>query len=87
MRNLSQRRPVTAQTPVGGGGVGSLIFSYIRTLGSFFWVQNFEFQYFLGVFRKINIILGMKILWIFFGGHRKIGLYLGVISMHFRVFS
>ena len=29
----------------------------------------------------------MKILWIFFGGHHKIGLYLGVISMHFRVFS
>ena len=28
----------------------------------------------------------MKILWIFFGGHHKIGLYLGVISMHFRVF-
>ena len=30
---------------------------------------------------------GMKILWIFFGGHHKIGLYLVVISMHFRVFS
>ena len=29
----------------------------------------------------------MKILWIFLGVHRKIGLYLGVISMHFRVFS
>ena len=29
----------------------------------------------------------MKILLIFFGGHHKIGLYLGVISMHFRVFS
>ena len=28
----------------------------------------------------------MKILWIFLGGHHKIGLYLGVISMHFRVF-
>ena len=30
-------------------------------------------------------------MWIFFfgggGGHHKIGLYLGVISMHFRVFS
>ena len=34
----------------------------------------------------MNIILGMKILWIFLG-HHKIGLYLGgVISMHFRVF-
>ena len=29
----------------------------------------------------------MKILWIFFGDHHKIGLYLEVISMHFRVFS
>ena len=28
----------------------------------------------------------MKNLWIFFWGHHKIGLYLGVISMHFRVF-
>ena len=30
---------------------------------------------------------GMKILWIFLGGHHKIALYLEVISMHFRVFS
>ena len=29
----------------------------------------------------------MKILWIFFRGHHKIGVYLAVISMHFRVFS
>ena len=29
----------------------------------------------------------MKILWILLGGHHKIGLYSGVISMHFRVFS
>ena len=36
---------------------------------------------------NINIFWGMKILWIFFGGHHKIGLYLEVISMHFRVFS
>ena len=34
---------------------------------------------------KINYDSGMKILWIFFGGHHKIGLYLGVITMHFRV--
>ena len=30
----------------------------------------------------MNILLGM-LLW----GHHKIGVYLGVISMHFRVFS
>ena len=35
----------------------------------------------------MNIFGGMKILWIFLGGHHKIGLNLGVISMHFRVFS
>ena len=35
----------------------------------------------------MNIILGMKILWLFFGGYPKIGLVLGVISMYFRVFS
>ena len=46
-----------------------------------------EFQYYFGVFRKMNIFWGMKIFWIFLGGHHKIGLYLGVISMHFRVFS
>ena len=39
----------------GRGGGGTLIFSYIRRLGSFFRVQNFEFQYFLGGFRKMNI--------------------------------
>ena len=29
----------------------------------------------------------IMILWIFFWGHHKVELYLGVISMHFRVFS
>ena len=43
-----------------------------------------NFNFFL-IFRK-HIFGGMKILWIFFGGHHKIGLYLEVISMHFRVF-
>ena len=41
-------------------------------------VQNSEFQYFFfiegGGFRKMNIFGGMKILWIFLGGHQKIGL-------------
>ena len=47
---------------------GTLTFLYIRRLGLFFGVQNFEFQYFFGVFKKINIFWGMKILWIFFWG-------------------
>ena len=50
-------------------------------------VQNFEFQYFLGFQKKIGGGGGgMKILWIFLWGHLKIGLYLGVIFMHFRDF-
>ena len=37
-------------------------------------------------FQKNEYFFGMKILWIFFGDHHKIRLYLGVISMHFWVF-
>ena len=45
-----------------------------------------------GGVRKYDILGGMKILWIFFWGHHKTGLFFffwegGVISMHFRVFS
>ena len=65
---------------------GTLVFSYIRRLGSFFWFKILNFNIF-GAFKKKSIFLGMKILWIFFRGHHKIGLYFGVISMHFRVFS
>ena len=62
-------------------------FSYIRRLGTFFCVQNFEFQYFWG-FQKNKYFLGYEdFVDIFLGGHNKIGLRLGVISMHFRVFS
>ena len=59
----------------GGGRGGTLIFSYIRRLGSFFWGSKFLISIFLGDFRKINIFGGMKSLWIFLGGHHKIGLY------------
>ena len=58
------------------GGV-TLIFSYICRLGSIFFGSKFLISIFFGVFRKINIFLGMKIVWIFFGGHHEIGLYLG----------
>ena len=34
------------------GGGGTLIFSYMHRLGPFFWVQNFEFEYFLGFSEK-----------------------------------
>ena len=46
------------RTP-GGGGENNLIFSYIRRLMSFFWIQNFESQYFLGFSKKI-IFLGYE---------------------------
>ena len=48
----------------GGGGGGHLIFSYIRRLGLFFGVQNFEMQYFWGLSEEC-IFGGMQILWIF----------------------
>ena len=62
-------------TPWCPGWGGTLIFSYICGLGSFFWV---EFQYFLGVFRKMNnlgygdvvdISLGSSQNWTLFRGH------------------
>ena len=71
---------------MGGGGGGTLIFSYIRRLGSFFLFKILNFNVFWG-FQKNKCFLGMKILLIFFRGHHKIGLYLGVTSMHFRVDS
>ena len=42
---------IWADSPGGGGG-GTLIFSYIRRLGPFFWGQIFEFQYFWGFSEK-----------------------------------
>ena len=36
----------------GGGHGGSLIFSYIRRLGSFLGVRNFEFRYIWGFSEK-----------------------------------
>ena len=41
---------------------------------------------FVKILLTINIFGGMKILWIFYWGRHKIGLYLRVISIHFRVF-
>ena len=70
----------------GDSQAGTLIFSYILRLGSFLGFKILNLNILLG-FRKINIFWGMKILSIFLGGHHKIRLYLGVISMHFRVFS
>ena len=53
------------------GGGGTLIFSYMRT-----GFQKNEYFWGGGEDFVDN-----------FGGHHNNGLYLGVISMHFRVFS
>ena len=71
--------------PRGGGG-GTLIFSYIRRLGSFLGFKNLNFNIF-GVFRKSEYFWGYEDFMDIFWGHRTIGLYLGVTYMHFRVFS
>ena len=42
----------------GGGGGGTLILSCIRRLGSFFGVQNFEFNIFLGSSQNWTIFMG-----------------------------
>ena len=63
---------------------GTLIFSYIRRLGPFFGVQNFEFQYFRG-FQKNEYFWGYEDFVDILLDHYKIGLDLGVISMHFWV--
>ena len=73
----------------GGGGVGTLIFSFIRRLGVFFrfFFRFFFFFFFLGGGGGQKMKKwGLTILWIFFGSS-QIGLYLGVISMHLRIFS
>ena len=59
-------------------GGGTLIFSYIRRLGSFLGVQNLEIQYFWG-FQKneyylgyedfIDILLGSSQNWTIFRGY------------------
>ena len=40
----------------------------------------------MGFSKKMNIFGGMKIFLDIFVGHYQIGLFLGVISMHYRVF-
>ena len=49
------------------GGWGTLIFSYIRRLWSFFGVQDFKFQYFWG-FQKNKYSFGYEDFVDIFGG-------------------
>ena len=65
---------------------GTMIFSYMRRLG--FKILNFNFFFFGGGrVQKNSYFLRYEDLWIYLGGHNKIRLYLGVIYMHFRIFS
>ena len=64
-------------------GWGVLSFHTYVGSGHFFGFKILNFNI-LGGFQKNEYFWSMKILYIFWG-HHKIGLYLGVISMHFRV--
>ena len=57
-----------------GGGYSDIFIQ--RRLGSYFGFRNLNFNSFWG-FQKNE----------YFWGHHKIGLYLGVTSMYFNVFS
>ena len=60
---------------------------YKYRLGPFWGILNFEFQYFLLVFRKMNLFWGLVDFVDKFLGDCKFGLYFCVISMLIRVFS
>ena len=70
----------------GGGGRYSDIFPYICRLGSFFWFKSLNFNIFV-FFQSNEYYLGYEDFVDIFWGHLKIGLYLGVISMHDMVFA
>ena len=66
-RNRSQEQPQLlpriVHTTQGGGGYSDFqIFTYIRRLGSIFWVQILNFIIF-GGFQKNKYFMGMKIMW------------------------
>ena len=70
----------------GGRGVGYsdiFIFSWAQTI---FWgFKSFNFNIFLDFQKNKYIFGGMIKLWIFFAGHHKTELFLGVIyDIHFR---
>ena len=65
---------------------GTLIFSLIRRLGPFFWVQNSEFQNLFWVFRKINVFWGYEDFVDIFWGSSQNWASLRVISMQIRDF-
>ena len=84
-REILHLRSVCQFVTRGGGGGGGGGYSDIFIIGTlrlfFFWGgSKFCISIFFGGFQK-------KILWILFWGHHKIGLYLELITIHFRIFS
>ena len=67
-------------------GGGTLIFSYIGWPGLFFGFKILNFNIFGGI-QKAEYFMGFEDFVDIFWDHHKIGLYLEVISMNFRVFS
>ena len=68
---------------------GGVLWHFCTYVGSgyFLGFKTLNFNIF-GGFQKNKYFLGYEdFVDISFGCHHKIGLYLGVISMHFRVFS
>ena len=73
--------------PDAGADQGFLeIFSYIRRPGSCLGFKILNFVSFWS-FQKNEYFVGYEDFVDIFGRHHEIGLYLGVISMHFSFFS
>ena len=70
------------------GGSGTLIFSYLRRLGSILWFKILNFNIF-GGFQKSEYFGGMQILWIFFGVITKLdsikGSFLCILGSSLKV--
>ena len=69
--------------------MGTLIYSYIRRLGPFFWFKILNFNILFWFSEKNNTLLGMKILWIFFGVITKLdyikGSFLCILGSFLKV--
>ena len=75
-------------SPGGGGGGGGVLWSFHTYVGSvhFFGLKILNFDILWG-FLKYKYFFGYENFVDIFWGLHKIGLYLEVISVHFKVFS
>ena len=78
--NITQFMMLLIMMAYASQGEGVLWYVHTYVGSGHFWDSKFWFQSFWGFSEK-------WIFWGILGGHHKIGLYSGVISMHFRVFS